>query len=784
MVIDMNKTILRALLILLLTVTAVAITSGCRNEPEGTFVPPDYMHVPEIIAVPALPEGAEQIDRMVVAGDTVFITAWQAWVEGSMFSETLLFSMNIDGTNLMELPNYNPGSRPLEAEGGNVQINSISVDNDGNLWVVETGNHFRFNIPDDFVENPDEPWLIWEFSEDLGSFNAIRKLDRTGAEIRSVDISEVAAQHEWFWVQVFAIDGEGNIYVGTEDVINVLSPDGRPLFRLQVQNWVETLINLPDGSVAHVGWGDAGREFRRIDPVAGDWGESIEIPQMANTIMPGNDEFMFMYTDRLSLFGFSAETGESVRILDWIDSDVSPDGIANISFLDDGRLFLTNQIWRGTGGPTVEMIFLTRVPFADLPERTTLTLATFWLDWNVQHAIIDFNRTSTTHRIHVRDYSQYSTDDDFLAGLNRLTTEIITGTVPDILDVGQLPYQQYAARGLLMDMYQFIDADPEINRSDLMESAFRAAEINGELPYVFGSFGVFTVVGNPMVLGAQPGWTMEEFRTVLNANPQADMPMGPWLTRDSFLQMSLVLGMNNFVDWGEGTVNFDGGDFAELLEIANTFPPEEFHGGGGGAVARPMPAADIWEEPVDERTLIATGRQIMSQIHMGDFNEIQRLTAFYGGDIVFKGFPAENRDGNTLVPNAGTLAITTRSTDPDGAWSFVRTMLTEDFQRENFQWWGLPTNRAFFEERLADAINPQEEHEVWWDGVQIGALTQAQADQILELINSVSGTQNSDLALWEIVSEGASDFFNGVSTAQDAARIIQSRAAILVAERS
>jgi ABC-type glycerol-3-phosphate transport system substrate-binding protein len=280
------------------------------------------------------------------------------------------------------------------------------------------------------------------------------------------------------------------------------------------------------------------------------------------------------------------------------------------------------------------------------------------------------------------------------------------------------------------------------------------------------------------------------------------MPLGQGLTKESFLLQSVVMNMDEFVNWGAGTAHFDTGGFAQLLEFANTLPVDFDWG------------EENWFDP-DE--LIASGRQIVMQHWVNEFLMTQRYAAIFGGEIVFKGFPTESRNGNVLSIGSG-LAMTTRCANKDGAWAFMRTILTEDWQRENSRW-SFPTNRVVFDEILADAMHQEyftdeEGNQVpipkmsfqmarpmpaggavvsrssvvmggsGDDGmISIYALTQAQADQIMALINSVSGTFNYDEALLTIIREGAADFFTGRSSAQDAARIIQSRASIYVAEQ-
>jgi hypothetical protein len=98
------------------------------------------------------------------------------------------------------------------------------------------------------------------------------------------------------------------------------------------------------------------------------------------------------------------------------------------------------------------------------------------------------------------------------------------------------------------------------------------------------------------------------------------------------------------------------------------------------------------------------------------------------------------------------------------------------------------TNRAAFNARAKEIVD--EEIIFWGDEVfGIKPVTQEDVDYLLSIIASSSGIAHGyedrglDRDLWNIISEGASDYFKGQSTSQNAARIIQSRAAMLVSER-
>jgi len=263
--------------------------------------------------------------------------------------------------------------------------------------------------------------------------------------------------------------------------------------------------------------------------------------------------------------------------------------------------------------------------------------------------------------------------------------------------------------------------------------------------------------------------------------------MGPWVTSSFFLNQAVAMNIDNFVDWAAGTTSFDDGAFAQLLEFSNMFPHEP---------DQDMMVVSRGPAGFGQDDAIATGRQIMSMAWISDFLSIQINNATYGGEIVYKGFPTEGRNGNVLEVSSG-LSMSSSSSNKQGAWEFMRTILTEDWQRTIT--FGFPTNRAVFNEMLEEQMTPQ----FWTDEdgneieisqmnvsiddgnmIQIFAMTQEEADQLLALIDSVSGISRGNMSLMEIIGEGASDFFSGRSSAQETARIVQNRASIFIAEQS
>ncbi|MCL2425017.1 MAG: extracellular solute-binding protein [Oscillospiraceae bacterium] len=762
----MKKATFRVLAICLIIAILLPIIAGCRAD-EGEFDTPEFVFVAETVT---LPDNITDVRNLAYFDDTLYF--WSTTVIDGETGESVvnIYSMNIDGSNLMPLPNYSLPASPSPDAQSNFHIMGMFADDEGFLWVAEQGSFFRLNVPDDF---DGEDWDRWNYWEDLGSVTNIRKLDNTGAEVLSVDLSILDDGSGWISVNAFNIDGAGNLFVASNDRIVVMDSNAVMQFQLDVDQWVDRLFRMPSGDVAFFGWTGEGMALRVIDPVTRSWGETIDLPNNAWQIFPGDEEHFLLFQDGSNLFGIETETGESVRLINWLDSNLSTDGLENIVMLADGRVLCTTSTWnRRTMESTFELNVLTKTPYSELPERTVITLATV-SPWGIRNAVIQFNRTNPTYRIHVIDYSEFNTDEDWTIAITRLSTDMIAGRVPDIIDLSQLPFEQYVARGLLVDLYPLIDADPDIRRIDLIESVLRASELDGGLYRMFSSFGINTLIGHPSVIGPDIGWTMEEFLATLDANPQADRPLGGWLTRSAFLESTITINMSDYVDWVAGESHFDTPEFAQLLEIASRFPEDFDRDGDMGFM-------------MEGSNLIAEGRQIMMATSIWDFQSVLMNTAMFGGDIVYKGFPSNNGNGNSLFIESG-LAITSSSPHQDAAWQFMRELLTTDWQTENIQF-GFPINRIVFDRMIEEAMEePEWEGSIGWgmgETVDMRAMTRAEVDAILNLIDTADGVLSRDIVLMDLINESAEDFFAGRQSAAETARIIQSRVSRYVQEQS
>ena len=750
-----------------------------NNTPAGNINHEDsteYVYLSSFIQIPPVDTTEQSDNTYSIDNERVYISSFVKTGDGTLpphtaVSTPVIHYMNLDGTGYTELKNY-VSLIPAGADTGYIVIGAMATDETGNLWVYEAGNFSVLNLPDDF--NIDEHEFLYEYYEEYERHINLKKLDDTGTETLFVDMKNHFDHIRPFDPVSMKVDSNNNLYVlvqsSGENNVYVFNENGDLQFDLPVLteniDRIE-MIRTSGGTIAIAEWIGRRWSIRVINTIANDFGEQINLPTGTQYVFSGEEDYDVLISNNTGLFKFNIQTGESEKLLDLNEVGMLPASLKHVRVLSGGRIVaIESTMNMMTLMQTHELAVFTRTPKSEVPEPITLTLATFQTNQALQNTVVQFNRRSNEYNIKIIEYVEHATHENYYAGLTKLSLEIISGNAPDILDVSDLPIKHYINKGLLVDLYELIDNDPLFNRSDLVPGVMRASEINGGFYTAFPGFNIITILGNPSVLGSETRWNVDEMIDVIKANPQADRPMGAMTSGYSFLNYAMILGMDDYVDWETGNVDFTGGDFLRLLEFARTLPSGLLY------------SSSDWE-------LIGSGRQIMQiSENTGTFDEIQISRTLFGGDIVFKGLPVYNGSGNMMIIENG-FAITTTSTSITGAWEFLRMLMTKEWQQADTR--GLfPSNQAVFDERLKTAMEPLTRPKVTGMSglfIEYYETTKEEADQLLMVIDSLTGSSSTDTVIMNIILETAMDYFNGRHSSEDTVRIIQNRVGIYVSEQ-
>lgn len=778
----------------------------------------------------AVPDGVQYVNQICAAGTTLYLTASMQGEEitntdpdtGETWSyyDSRLGVLTIDPDTgiCTELSNLQLPEVPEGAEGGVNCYNMIGSD-DGTLWMLVNVYATQYELPDDFDPNTDSKWN-YPSTDINGSY--LMHIAADGSTIASLDLSDTNNEDNEDGMSgnlsSFAVDAAGNLYVSDYNNIYVLDAEGNVQFKLDGSQYNGSLCRLNAQQVGVMWYNytddvnaadENGQYFVPIDLETKDWGEKVKLPSNVGSILPGDDAYDFYYTYNNNIYGYAAKTDTKEKLVDWLACDVDTNNMSGYAMLSDSRVAALMQDW-STDPTTYQLIVLHRVDASEIKEKKVLTLACMYLDWNLRSMIVEYNKTNDEYRINVVDYSEYATDDDYNAGVTKLTTEIISGSVPDIFLTSNLPIDKYAAKGVIADLNTFMDGGNGLSRDYFVPQVMSALEKDGKLYELPTSFSVQTAYALSSIASQYDTWNVAAVQDAMTQLQEGATVFSDGWTKNTALSNCLSRNLSAFVDWTTGKCEFDSEAFQQLLAFCNSFPAETSDGDGAIAYAS---SADIavddamWES---DATRITNGKQLMSTTGMYSFDSYIWNVYAIRDKITFTGYPTEDGSGSSFELQM-PMAISSVTKYPDAAWDFVCSIIKKmNTIDENNYYYGFPISQAAFDAEMTDIMTEQYQldengEQVDWDGdgepdkairgsyetmengetvyKDVYALTQEDIDQILGVINSTTSVYDYDQEILDIITDEVAAYFAGDKDVQTTASMIQSRVNLYVQEQ-
>lgn len=777
-----------------------------------------------------MPDGVQYLNQICAAGTTLYAPVGIQGEEitntdpdtGETWSyyNTRLAMLTIDPDTgvCTELSNLQLPEVPEGADGSVDCYNMIGSD-DGTLWMLVNVYATQYELPDDFDPNTDSKWNYP--STDIGG-SYLMHVAADGSTIASIDLSDTNADDTEDGMSSnlssFAVDAAGNLYVSDYNNIYVLDAEGNVQFKLDGSQYNGSLNRLNAQQVGVMWYNytddvnaadENGQYFVPIDLETKDWGEKVKLPSNVWSIFPGDDAYDFYYAYNNNIYGYAAKTDTKEKLVDWLACDVDTNNMSGYAMLSDSRVAALMQDW-STDPTTYQLIVLHRVDASEIKEKKVLTLACMYLDWNLRSMIVEYNKTNDEYRINVVDYSEYATDDDYNAGVTKLTTEIISGSVPDIFLTSNLPIDKYAAKGVIADLNTFMDGGNGLSRDYFVPQVMSALEKDGKLYELPTSFSVQTAYALSSIASQYDTWNVAAVQDAMTQLQEGATVFSDGWTKNTALSNCLSRNLSAFVDWTTGKCEFDSEAFQQLLAFCNSFPAETSDGDGAIAYA---PSADIavddamWDS---DATRITNGKQLMSTIGMYSFDSYIWNVYAIRDKITFTGYPTEDGSGSSFELQM-PMAISSVTKYPDAAWDFVCSIIKKmNTIDENNYYYGFPISQAAFDAEMTDIMTEQYQldengEQVDWDGdgepdkairgsyetmengetvyKDVYALTQEDIDQILGVINSTRSVYDYDQEILDIITDEVAAYFAGDKDVQTTANMIQSRVNLYVQEQ-
>lgn len=605
----------------------------------------------------------------------------------------------------------------------------------------------------------------------------LKTIDENGTEINSVDFTEAA---EYFlnglYVWGFGMDGSGNFYVTDYNNVMVFDKDGTYKGFIETENGIEKFVTDKNGDVYIWQWTGNGYGLFKIDIPEGTSEEKPQAVNMPfegynNHIISGNgvDTDFYVY-DNESLYSWNIGE-EPQKLLDWVKAGVSVIEVSDVfyagndTFVCAGKSFphkypkfskLTKQLV-STGGRK-EIILA----------GTEYSISSY-----IKNQVVKFNAANDKYFVTVKEYKDEN--------INQLNLDLTGGNIPDILITDSYtPTETYIAKGVFADLYEFIDGDGELKREDFVPNLLTSFETDGKLYRFTDSFTVYTVIGKTSIFGDDMGITVERLNEIAASRPP-ETELFAGFTKTDILTYAMEMSGSEFIDFKNGSCNFNSESFIKMLEFANGYISD-------------IDFATYFDDAFWGRfdTMFADESALLMVTYLTDYMDIFSFEhAQFDDPVTAVGFPCKDRIGTSFVVDSG-FSIAEKSPNKEGAWEFVRTLLLPEYQDCIVQF---PVRKDSLDKYAASAmkydpdriINPL----VMMGGMalssgvaELPALKQEDVDKVNEVIASANGIMSYNSSVLEIITEEAGSYFSGSKSPEDAAALIQTRVQLYLDENA
>ena len=433
-------------------------------------------------------------------------------------------------------------------------------------------------------------------------------------------------------------------------------------------------------------------------------------------------------------------------------------------------------------------------------------------DKNFIKAIDDFNNADNGCRIETKFMSSRFEED---GGVHGYTEEEIGNidfnTLQMIMNEGGLDiiggttfgdnakYELLKQKGAFVDLYEFMENDPEVNTSALNQHILELNEIDGKLYSIPQFYDVHTVISKSEYGGTKQNWSIDEFIERWDSMSAGSTIEGSNCAEYIFYEL-LRENLPAFVDEENAKVSFDSDDFRKMLEFCKQFPSNNGQKADYDYTS-PMLTDNYWIRSVSDAIYTEMNYQTWEQ-------KQYRLRE---GGYTLVGYPTSDGKGAYLSTSFPGWSISAGSSDEkqEAAWKFIRQFYTENAQIEAAVTEVKDKNpetmeditRYYFSdgfcinnaarkkiaENIVSGMYDSNEpvyaqgHEITGDKLK---LDEKDCEFIENYVNSIDRWDNSvDRELWWIVNDEVMSCLGGGQSVDTTIDMIQNRASLWVSER-
>ena len=396
-----------------------------------------------------------------------------------------------------------------------------------------------------------------------------------------------------------------------------------------------------------------------------------------------------------------------------------------------------------------------------IPEKKEIVLGFVGIEGMYDKEVYAYNSSQDNVHVKLKTY----------ADADSLIVDIMTGNIPDMIDVGDaLVYQAMEEKGLLDDLNVFLEKDDQLSRDDFLERSLHYYEKDGKLYAIPYGMQIYGLMVNRNFLEGRNSWNLKEFEAFMDSLPKQEM-VTEACTRNEMLYYLCMQYLDHFVDQDNQYCNFQSEEFGELLRCAKRF-------------------AVLDEKQTDyegRREKIVDDEVILTTLGINSINfEYAFTRALFRKNGQLIGYPSEHGNGIFVIAVPLGLAITSPGENKEATWDFVKFVMTRE--RENLNYMDFLSYKPLFEEHMkklydmAQSEEPITQIMVRELPIDVAPATISEIEELKKILESGEAIDPLDYRILDIIDEEAYAYFCSDKTAEQVAENIQNRVKLYLSE--
>lgn len=361
--------------------------------------------------------------------------------------------------------------------------------------------------------------------------------------------------------------------------------------------------------------------------------------------------------------------------------------------------------------------------------------------------------------------------------LSTVSTELMSGKASDLFMLDELPYKKYADKKLLENLNDLMKNDASFDRNQFFTNIFDSMKYKDGMYAIPIKVSFNLLIGNQDLLAGtaidDSKWTWKDFKAMAdkltkddNKDGVPDSPTLANITEASFIGLLLDSSYTQFVDAGAKKANFNGKTFLDMLQMAKTM-------------------FDTKQIPTKGTERSANMFQMFSPRQYEDMILLPQ-SMFNGSSTSYYSMPTENEKKGQSFTSDLMLAMNSKSKNKKEAWEFVKYLLSEEMQASR-DLMGFAVNKKANQTRMEQIASNTSKTMIKMLGKDGKEIVPKPADpkdiaRIETLLSGVQSFRETDPKVRSIVQEETAAFFSGQKTAEETAKVIQSKVSTYLQE--